>query len=150
MTLADQVDQAQARFAIDHVVLVGDRGMITQARIDEDLRPAGLDWITALRAPALQGLVGGGHLQMSLFDERDMAAITSPDFPGERLIVCRNPDLARERARKREDLLAATERDLAKIAASVRARPSPCAARRRSAWPSAPCSTATRWPSTSN
>ncbi len=83
------------------------------------MRPAGLDWITALRAPALQGLVGGGHLQMSLFDERDMAAITSPDFPGERLIVCRNPDLARERARKRGDLLAATERDLAKIAASV-------------------------------
>ncbi len=93
--------------------------MITQARIDEDLRPAGLDWITALRAPALQGLVGGGHLQMSLFDERDMAAITSPDFPGERLIVCRNPDLARARAGKREHLLAATERDLARIAAAV-------------------------------
>jgi len=121
-TLADQVAKLKRRFAIDHVVLVGDRGMITQARIDEDLRPAGLDWITALRAPALQGLVGGGHLQMSLFDQRDMAAITSPDFPGERLIVCRNPDLARERARKREDLLAATERDLAKIAAAV-ARP---------------------------
>ena len=128
-TLADQVAKLKRRFAIDHVVLVGDRGMITQARIDEDLRPAGLDWITALRAPALQGLVGGGHLQMSLFDERDMAAITSPDFPGERLIVCRNPDLARERARKREDLLAATERDLAKIAASV-ARKTPAPARR--------------------
>jgi len=119
MTLADQVTKLKRRFAIDHVVLVGDRGMITQARIDEDLRPAGLDWITALRAPALKELVGGGHLQMSLFDERDMAAVTSPDFPGERLIVCRNPDLARERARKREDLLAATERDLARIAASV-------------------------------
>jgi hypothetical protein len=119
MTLADQVTKLKRRFAIDHVVLVGDRGMITQARIDEDLRPAGLDWITALRAPALKELVGGGHLQMSLFDERDMAAVTSPDFPGERLIVCRNPDLARERARKREDLLAATERDLARIAACV-------------------------------
>jgi Transposase DDE domain len=119
MTLADQVAKLKRRFVIDHVVLVGDRGMITQARIDEDLRPAGLDWITALRAPAIKELVGGGHLQMSLFDERDMAAITSPDFPGERLIVCRNPDLARERARKREDLLAATERDLAKIAVSV-------------------------------
>ena len=118
-TLADQVAKLKRRFAIDHVVLVGDRGMITQARIDEDLRPAGLDWITALRAPALQGLVGGGYLQMSLFDERDMAAVTSPDFPGERLIVCRNKDLARERARKREDLIAATERDLARIAASV-------------------------------
>ena len=99
--------------------------MITQARIDEDLRPAGLDWITALRAPALQASSSGGHLQMSLFDERDMAAITSPDFPGERLIVCRNPDLARERARKREDLLAATERDLAKIAADVARKTQP-------------------------
>jgi hypothetical protein len=118
-TVARQVAKLKKRFALDHVVLVGDRGMITQARIDEDLRPAGLDWITALRAPALQGLVGGGYLQMSLFDERDLAAVTSPDFPGERLIVCRNPDLARERARKREDLLAATERDLGKIAAST-------------------------------
>ena len=98
-TLADQVTKLKRRFAIDHVVLVGDRGMITEARIDADLRPVGLDWITALRAPALEELVGGGHLQMSLFDERDMAAITSPDFPGERLIVCRNPDLAREKAR---------------------------------------------------
>jgi hypothetical protein len=118
-TVADQVAKLKKRFALDHVVLVGDRGMITQARIDEDLAPAGLDWITALRAPALQGLVGGGYLQMSLFDERDLAAVTSPDFPGERLIVCRNPDLARERGRKREDLLAVTERDLAKIAAAT-------------------------------
>ena len=99
--------------------------MITQARIDADLRPAGLDWITALRAPALQGLAGGGYLQMSLFDERNLAAIASPDFPGERLIVCRNPDLARERARKREDLIAATERDLAKIAAAVARKTQP-------------------------
>ncbi len=124
-TVANQVSKLKRRFAIDHVVLVGDRGMITQARIEEDLRPAGLDWITALRAPALQGLVGGGYLQMSLFDQRDMAAITSPDFPGERLIVCRNPDLARERARKREDLIAATERDLAKTAASVARKTQP-------------------------
>jgi len=118
-TVANQVAKLKRRFALDHVVLVGDRGMITQARIDEDLRPAGLDWITALRAPALQGLVAGGYLQMSLFDQRDMAAITSPDFPGERLIVCRNPDLARERARKRQELLAVTERDLNKIVARV-------------------------------
>jgi DDE family transposase len=118
-TVADQVAKLKQRFALEHVVLVGDRGMITQARIDEDLRPAGLDWITALRAPALQSLASGGALQMSLFDERDMAAITSPDFPGERLIVCRNPELARERARKREELLAATERNLGKIAAAV-------------------------------
>jgi transposase len=118
-TVAGQVAKLKQRFALDHVVLVGDRGMITQARIDEDLRPAGLDWITALRAPALRGLADGGYLQMSLFDERDMAAVTSPEFPGERLIVCRNPDLARERARKREDLLLATERDLAKVAVAV-------------------------------
>jgi transposase len=118
-TVADQVAKLKQRFAINHVVLVGDRGMITQARIDEDLRPAGLDWITALRAPDLQALAKGGELQMSLFDERDLAAITSPDFPDERLIVCRNPDLARERARKREDLIKATERDLAKLAARV-------------------------------
>jgi hypothetical protein len=118
-TVADQFAKLKKRFALDHVVLVGDRGMITQARIDEDLRPAGLDWITALRAPALQGLVGGGYLQMSLFDDRDLAAVTSPEFPGERLIVCRNADLARERARKREDLLKATQRDLDKIVAAV-------------------------------
>jgi hypothetical protein len=124
-TVPAQVAKLKTRFALDHVVLVGDRGMITQARIDGDLRPTGLDWISALRAPALQGLVGGGHLQMSLFDERDMAAITSPDFPGERLIVCRNPDLARERARKREDLLAATERDLAKVAAATTRKTKP-------------------------
>jgi hypothetical protein len=124
-TVADQVAKIKQRFALNHVVLVGDRGMITEARIDADLRPAGLDWITALRAPALQGLVGGGYLQMSLFDERDIAAITSPDFPDERLIVCRNADLARERARKREDLLKSTERDLAKIAAAVARKTKP-------------------------
>src|SRR3974390_3896671 len=94
----------------------GDGGRCTSR---QNPPPAGLDWITALRAPAIKELVEGGALQMSLFDERDMAAITSPDFPGERLIVCRNPDLARERARKREDLIAATERDLAQIAARV-------------------------------
>jgi hypothetical protein len=89
--------------------------MITQARLTEDIKTAGLDWITALRAPAIKELVKGGALQLSLFDERDMASITSPDFPGERLIVCRNPDLAQERTRKRQELLAATERDLARI-----------------------------------
>ena len=118
-TVANQVIKLKARFGLDRVVLVGDRGMITQARIDEELRPAGLDWITALRAPDIQALAAGGVLQMSLFDDRDMASITSPDFPGERLIVCRNPDLARLRTHKREELLAATERDLGKIAAAV-------------------------------
>ena len=118
-TLATQIDKVKSRFALKHVVLVGDRGMITQARLDADIAPAGLDWITALRAPAIRALVEDGALQMSLFDERDIAAITSPDYPGERLIVCRNPDLARERTRKRLDLLAATERHLAAIAAAV-------------------------------
>jgi hypothetical protein len=99
--------------------LVGDRGMISQARISEDIKPAGLDWITALRAPAIKALLDGGALQMSLFDDRDVAGITSPEFPSERLIVCRNRALAAERARKRKDLLAATERDLARIAAAV-------------------------------
>jgi hypothetical protein len=118
-TLAGQIAKLEQRFGLAHVVLVGDRGMITQARIDEDLKPAGLDWISALRAPAIRALVAAGSLQLSLFDERDMAAITAPEFPGERLIVCRNPDLAGERRRKRETLLAATERDLAAIAAAV-------------------------------
>jgi len=118
-TLTSQVTKLKERFGLDHVVLVGDRGMITQARITEDLSKAGVDWITALRAPTIKTLRDAGALQMSLFDERDMASITSPDFPGERLIVCRNRALAAERARKREDLLAATERELARIAAAV-------------------------------
>ena len=123
--------------------------MITQARIDGEIAPAGLDWITALRAPAIRELAEAVGLQMSLFDQRDMAAITSPDYPGERLIVCRNRDLARERARKREDLLAATEKDLAIIAAAVRRALSRCAARPRLRSRLAPSSTGTRWPSTS-
>jgi len=124
-TLASQVAKLKQRFGLDHVVLVGDRGMITEARIAEDIKPAGLDWITALRAPAIRGLIEGGAFQMSLFDDRDMAAITSPDFPGERLILCRNHALAAERARKREDLLHATERELAAIAAAVRRKRAP-------------------------
>jgi hypothetical protein len=118
-TLAAQIDKVKKRFALERVALVGDRGMITQARLDAEIAPAGLDWITALRAPAIRALVEAGALQMSLFDQRDMAAITSPDYPGWRLIVCRNPDLARERTRKREELLAATEADLAIIAAAI-------------------------------
>lgn len=119
-TLNSQINKLKQRFGLEHVVLVGDRGMITQARIDDELTPAGLDWITALRAPAIKSLVEGGMLQLSLFDERDLASITADDYPGERLIVCRNPALAEERARKREDLLQATERDLAKIEQAVK------------------------------
>jgi hypothetical protein len=119
-TLAAQVTKLKEKFKLSCVVLTGDRGMITKARIKEDPTPAGLDWLTALRAPAIQELAAdNGPLQLSLFDERDMAEIASPDYPGERLIVCRNKALAGERARKREELLAATEKELAKIPASV-------------------------------
>jgi hypothetical protein len=118
-TLAVQIDKLKQRFHLDHVVMVGDRGMITQARITDDIAPAGLDGISALRGPAIQELLASGALQLSLFDQRDMASITAPDFPGERLIVCRNADLAAERARKREDLLAATEKDLTRIKGAI-------------------------------
>ena len=115
-TVPKQIETLKQRFNLKRVVLVGDRGMITDARIEATLRPAGLDWITALRAPAIQQLaVEGGPLQPSLFDTRDMAEITSPEFPGERLVVCKNPLLADERARKRGELLAATEKDLDRI-----------------------------------
>jgi hypothetical protein len=118
-TVATQVMKLRERFGLEHIVLVGDRGMLTTARIREDLRPHGLDWITALRGPAIKNLVQTGSLQLSLFDERDLAEIQSPDYPGERLIVCRNPLLAAERRRKREDLLQATERELDKIVAAT-------------------------------
>jgi hypothetical protein len=118
-TLANQIAKLKQRFGLDHVVLVGDRGMITEARLTEDVKTAGLDWITALRGPAIKELMKGGVLQLSLFDQRDMASITSPDFPGERLIVCRNADLAAKRAHKRQELLGATERDLARIQTAV-------------------------------
>ena len=122
-TVAAQVTKIKDRFGITKVVLVGDRGMLTAARLREDVAPASLDWITALRAPQVKKLVRGGDLQLTLFDTQDLAEITSPDFPGERLVACKNPFLEAERARKRESLLAATEADLAKIAAAcARAR----------------------------
>jgi hypothetical protein len=122
-TVAAQVTRVKDRFGITKVVLVGDRGMLTAARLREDVRPAGLDWITALRAPQVKALVRDGDLQLTLFDVQDLAEITSPDFPGERLVACKNPFLEAERARKRESLLAATEADLEKIAAAcARAR----------------------------
>ena len=109
-------------FALEQIIMVGDRGMITSARIRALRELAGMAWITCLRGPAIKKLMhDGGPLQLSLFDEQDLAEITSPDFPGERLIACRNPVLAEERARKREDLLRATEDDLGKIAARVQA-----------------------------
>jgi len=119
-TLASQIDKLKRRFRLERVVLVGDRGMITTARLEDAVKPAGLDWITALRAPAIRGLVDGGALQLSLFDDRDLAEITAPDYPGERLVVCRNPLLAEDRARKRAELLDATEAKLRPIQARVR------------------------------
>jgi hypothetical protein len=119
MTLSTQIDKLKERFGLSRVVLVGDRGMITSARIRDELKPAGLDWITALRAPQIRALLDTGAFQLSLFDQRDLAEITSPEFPGERLVVCKNPLLAEERARKREDLLQATEAALAKLADQI-------------------------------
>lgn len=117
-TVASQVRKLQKRFKLERIVLVGDRGMLTSARIREDLKTVdGVDWITALRAVQIQALVTTGALQLSFFDQRDLAEITHPDYPGERLIACRNPLLAAERARKRQELLAATEKDLLKIRA---------------------------------
>jgi hypothetical protein len=117
------------KFGLEKMVMVGDRGMITSARIaplnqpeDDGTAPSPYGWITALRAPAIKKLAADdGPLQLSLFDEQDLAEITSPDFPGERLVCCRNPVLAAERARKREDLLAATGKLLAPVAARVQA-----------------------------
>ena len=119
MTLATQIDKLKEHFGLSRVVLVGDRGMITSARIRDELRPAGLDWITALRAPQIRALLDTGAFQLSLFDERDLAEITAPEFPGERLVVCKNPLLAEERARKRQDLLQATEAALTKLADQI-------------------------------
>ena len=116
-TLASQVEKVRERFGLKRVVFVGDRGILTDARITEELRPVeGLDWITALRAPTIRSLAQQGVIQPSLFDEVGLAEIHSPDYPGERLIACRNPFLADERRRKREALLQATEQELEKVA----------------------------------
>jgi Transposase DDE domain len=118
-TLAAQITKIKNRFGLSRVCLVGDRGMLTNARINDELRPAQLDWISALRAPQIKALVNAGALQLSLFDEQDLVEISSPEFPGERLVCCHNPVLAEERARKRGELLAATEKELAPIAAAT-------------------------------
>jgi transposase len=119
-TFTAQVNKIRKRFGIRRLVLVGDRGMITSKRIDEDLRETeGLDWITALRNDSIKKLVDRQVIQLSLFDERDLAEVTSADYPGERLVVCRNPLLADERARKRRELLAAAEKKLEVVARAV-------------------------------
>jgi hypothetical protein len=119
-TVGPQIKKLREQFGLKRVVIVGDRGMITDARIREELRGVdGLDWITCLRAPAIAKLLERGSFQLSLFDKRDMVEIADADFPGERLVVCKNPLLAEERARKRRELLAATERELERIRAAV-------------------------------
>jgi transposase len=125
-TVASQVNKLRQQFGLSDMVLIGDRGMITSARIREDLPAShGIQWISALRATQIQKLAAGGQLQMSVFDQTDLVEIAHPDFPGERLIVCFNPLLAEERARKRPELLAATEKQLEKIAAATKRRKSP-------------------------
>src|SRR5580704_12733387 len=125
-TVATQVVKLRQRFGLSEMVLIGDRGIITSARIREDL-PAtqGIQWISALRASQIQKLAAGGQLQMSLFDQTDLVEIAHPAFPGERLVACFNPLLAEERARKRPELLAATEKQLEKIAAATKRKKRP-------------------------
>jgi len=118
-TVEAAVEKLRVRFGLTDIVLVGDRGMLTSARIERLRETGGIGWVSCLRAPAIRRLVEAGDLQLGLFDERNLAEITSPQFPHERLVVCRNPALAAERARKREALLAATEDALAKVAAAV-------------------------------
>jgi transposase len=131
-TLSSVITKLRSRFALKRIVLVGDRGMITSARIREELAAAdGLDWITALRAPQIQQLLQGGALQLSLFDERELAEISDPAYPGERLVACRNPLMAEQRARKRRELLAATERALNEIASATQRPRNPLRGRAR-------------------
>ncbi len=118
-TVETAVEKLRDRFGLTDIVLVGDRGMLTSARIERLRETGGIGWVSCLRAPAIRSLVEAGDLQLGLFDERDLAEITSPQFPGERLVVCRNSALAAERARKREALLVATEKALATVAGMV-------------------------------
>jgi len=130
-TVASQVSKLRQRFRLKQIVLVGDRGMLTSARIREDLQPQeGLQWISALKSVQIQQLVRGGALQMSLFDQRDLAEIQHPSYPGERLIACRNPLLAEERKRKRNELLEATEKRLKKIEEATRRKKKPLRGRK--------------------
>jgi hypothetical protein len=125
-TVGTALDRVQGRFGLERVVMVGDRGMITDARIAEELRPRGVSWITALRSPTIRKLMKeSGPLQLSLFDEQDLAEITHGDFPGERLVACRNPLLAEDRARTRQELLASTERKLEQVQRKIQRKRDP-------------------------
>ena len=118
-TLMPQIKRLREDFGIEQLVMVGDRGMIASKAIDELHQTEGIDWITALRSVSIRVLVEQGHLQLGLFDERNLIELISPDYPGERLLACRNPELARLRGHKREQLLCATELNLTKIKARV-------------------------------
>ena len=121
-TVADQIKQLREKFGLQRVVMVGDRGMLTQPQIDKLKQLPGLGWITALTSTAIRGLVEQGALQLSLLDQKNLAEITAPDYPGERLMVCHNPVLEEQRRRKREALLQATEKSLEKISKEVARR----------------------------
>jgi transposase len=121
VTLAPEIDRLKTAFAIDRFVIVADRGMISQKAVDDLKTNNGVDWISALKTTSIRTLVEGGQIQLDLFDERNLFEATSPDYPGERLIACRNRELARLRAHKRQDMLAATEANLARIQARVAA-----------------------------
>lgn len=119
-TLTNSIEKLRDRFGIKQVILVGDRGIITSTTIKKDLKSAGsLDWISALRSNQIRSLVEQSSIQLSLFDEQNIAEISSDDYPGERLIACRNPILATDRANTREELLKATEKELDKIVAAT-------------------------------
>ena len=120
-TFLPEVERLRTSFGIERLVVVGDRGMISSKAIAELRQEAGVDWITALKSTAIRGLLEQGQLQLGLFDERNLVEIDSPDYPGERLVACRNPELAKLRAHKRDDLLACTERSLEKVRDRVRA-----------------------------
>jgi len=121
-TVPDQMEKLKTRFGLERIVVVGDRGMLTQTQIDKLRKRPGIGWISALRASGIRDLIDKGHLERSLFDEKNLAEISSPDFPGERLVACYNPILAERRQRKRELLLAATEGKLERIAREVARR----------------------------
>jgi hypothetical protein len=116
-TFQGQVEKVRERFGVEEVIWVADRGMLTSAQVEKLQDVLGAHWVTALRAPTIQQLVDAGSVQLSLFDTQNLAEVTDPRYPGERLIVCHNPLLAEKRARKRDDMLEATERELAKVAA---------------------------------
>lgn len=147
-TFMPEVTRLREDFGIKRMVMVGDRGMISQKAIDKMSTDSDVAWITALRSSSIRTLVAQGRVQMGLFDERNLLEISSPDFPGERLVACRNPELAKLRVHTRDDLLATTEKT------SSESKPewmlASCWARTRLAWPWARWSTSTRWPNILN